>query len=595
MQAHNRPLPEWFNRIRTGQLRLPRFQRFEAWGPSQIAALLEAVLRGLPSGALLILEVGGREQFVSRPLLGAPEPSEKCTEHLLDGQQRLTALWRAFHNDYEDRTYLVYYAGEEEEESTGLPCVHGIARWEKGKTRYPLWVDDPIEVRARGYFPLHLIRPHCGLAEVKDWCGAACPDDLKAKDRLEEQIVDLQKQAIAYNLPFLRLDSNKPADVALDVFIKMNTSTVSLSDFDVIVAQFEAQTGESLHQLVENLRGSVPELVEYDSPQDVVLNVAALRSDRAPTRANYFKIDLDWMADEWERLVAGVRWAVRCLQDENVWDSQRLPTVAVLPVLAALHDVVPEKLDSAGNARIVARKYMWRAFLTRRYENTAATRSLQDLRGLKKIMEEAADSSMAPIFKEDEYPLPTAEELARAGWPKKRDILARGLLAITIKNGAFDIADAERATSDHVKQREYHHLFPDSLLTNDGRLDAAQSYRALNCALITWNTNRTVGSKEPIAYLRERAEKSTLGEQIIRDRLSSHLVPFDELFVGGFSKFDEPDQRAQQISEAYDRFLTARALLFEEPIRALCDGMNWPYERSQSEDEVKTASVDGMD
>jgi len=31
MEARNRPLPEWFNRLKTGQLRLPRFQRFEAW------------------------------------------------------------------------------------------------------------------------------------------------------------------------------------------------------------------------------------------------------------------------------------------------------------------------------------------------------------------------------------------------------------------------------------------------------------------------------------------------------------------------------------------------------------------------------------
>jgi hypothetical protein len=109
MEARNRHLPEWFNRIRTGQLRLPRFQRHEAWSHSDVSGLLTTVLRGLPSGATLILEVGGEEPFISRPIVGAPVSTERVTEHLLDGQQRLTALWRSLNDHYEDRTYLVYF------------------------------------------------------------------------------------------------------------------------------------------------------------------------------------------------------------------------------------------------------------------------------------------------------------------------------------------------------------------------------------------------------------------------------------------------------------------------------------------------------
>ena len=31
MEARNRRLPEWLIRVRTGQLVLPRFQRYESW------------------------------------------------------------------------------------------------------------------------------------------------------------------------------------------------------------------------------------------------------------------------------------------------------------------------------------------------------------------------------------------------------------------------------------------------------------------------------------------------------------------------------------------------------------------------------------
>jgi uncharacterized alpha-E superfamily protein len=40
-----------------------------------------------------------------------------------------------------------------------------------------------------------------------------------------------------------------------------------------------------------------------------------------------------------------------------------------------------------------------------------------------------------------------------------------------------------------------------------------QVFRALNCALVTWRTNRTISNKNPIAYLKERADNSALGEE----------------------------------------------------------------------------------
>ncbi len=73
MHAHDRFLPEWFNRIRSRQITLPRFQRFMAWGHGEVSGLLTTVLRGLPSGATLILEVGDEEKFKSRTMVDAPE------------------------------------------------------------------------------------------------------------------------------------------------------------------------------------------------------------------------------------------------------------------------------------------------------------------------------------------------------------------------------------------------------------------------------------------------------------------------------------------------------------------------------------------
>lgn len=109
MEARTKTVEDWFSMIREGQLSLPRFERFEAWRPIQIEGVLENIMRvpSLPIGALLVLEVGDEELFHSLPISGAPGPKGMPQMNLLDGQQQMTALWRALTDDYDEFTVVV--------------------------------------------------------------------------------------------------------------------------------------------------------------------------------------------------------------------------------------------------------------------------------------------------------------------------------------------------------------------------------------------------------------------------------------------------------------------------------------------------------
>lgn len=567
MDARNRTVSEWFERIRTGQIKLPRFQRHEAWGHNEVSSLLEAVLRGLPAGATLILEIGNEEPFVSRFLETAPVGRERVTEHLLDGQQRLTALWRALHDNYDARTYLVKVSGTEVE--VPAPEVLSQARWWRKGVRYPVWCDDPRQLWARGFVPVRLLNPS-ESGEIRSWSDAAADGDLAVSRDIETDLTALRERVKSYNVPFLSLPVTTPKDVALEVFIKMNTSSVRLSAFDIVVAQLEEATGQSLHELVDDLRAAVPSVARYRDVGNLVLDVAALRADRPPTQASYQRLDMRQVNAEWQTLVDGISWAVALLEDEHVFDGARLPSIVVLPVLAALYEHVPPSLDAAGNARTLATAYLWRAFLTRRYEQSAATRSLQDLRGLREALRENRGLSdvRAPIFDEDLTPLPDARDLISAGWPKTRDILARGILAASLRVGALDIADGQPARADNLQKREYHHLFPDSILRQVGGLDEASTYRALNCALITWSTNRNISNKSPMQYLEDRVSKANLGVEAIRTRLQTHVVPFDELAQSG----PYGEEEGERVRDDYEAFLAARSAAMLPVLQDLCWG-----------------------
>ena len=78
-----------------------------------------------------------------------------------------------------------------------------------------------------------------------------------------------------------------------------------------------------------------------------------------------------------------------------------------------------------------------------------------------------------------------------------------------------------------------------------------------------------------MGYLRERVERSSLGEEQIRHRLRSHIIPFDELNVGKYSSITDEEKRSKRIRSDYENFIHSRALVVHRVVRKLCDGEEW--------------------
>lgn len=536
ISALNRTLPDWLTRIRTRQTVLPRFQRFEAWAHGDVAQLFNTILQGLPVGSLLVLEIGNDEPFISRTIEGAPKTGERVTEHLLDGQQRLTALWRGLHNNYEDRTYFVYLVPDEE---TGMPYYgDSIGRWKNdGDTeRRPFWANRAADLWSRRMIPLDLFAPGEEHARrFREWAKGAI-ENRDERDEIFGQVAQIRESLATFNLPYLSLPVTTKKETALSVFIKMNTSAAPLSTYDIVVAQVEAGLGASLHDLVADIKQSCPAIVSYYPPDDLALYANALLQSRAPSNASYMNKDFGpRLLENWDRFLKGVMRAVAFLEEERVFDAQRLPTDVVVPVLVALWALTPEGLDGEGRARTLMRRYLWRAFFTNRYERTTGSRSLEDFNALKDCIASPA-TSVPAIFDDKQYPLPTPLELASAGWPTRKDRLARAILALALKQGGLDLADGSTASRNNLGKREYHHLFPDAHLRRINVPDDT-IFLSLNCALVTWRTNRTISDKEPERYLTERRDGSVVGETEIRARLETHLIPYDEMLAGDYGAF----------------------------------------------------------
>src|SRR5690242_1933108 len=88
---------------RTGALVLPEFQREFLWArkPEKTTSLLASIAQEWPAGALLLME--GSRGFQTHRMQGWKEdkayPATKELKYaILDGQQRMTALYQAYFN-----------------------------------------------------------------------------------------------------------------------------------------------------------------------------------------------------------------------------------------------------------------------------------------------------------------------------------------------------------------------------------------------------------------------------------------------------------------------------------------------------------------
>ncbi len=143
------------------------------------------------------------------------------------------------------------------------------------------------------------------------------------------------------------------------------------------------------------------------------------------------------------------------------------------------------------------------------------------------------------------------EEFLTAGWPKKKERLARATMLLTLRDGGLDLADEARRHARLSKSANT--ITYSQAHLSERNYSETDIYRSLSCALVSWRTNRNIAAKAPAEYIPQRADESSLGEPEIRRRLASHRIDYDALIAGD-----------------YRRFLQARAEVLQPLAASLC-------------------------
>jgi hypothetical protein len=249
-------LPTIFRRISKGDIRIPAFQRRFVWNEAQVTSLFESVYRGFPIGSLLLWNVRSEILRDAAPDNPFPQtPKQYPTNYILDGMQRLSALYGAFN----------YQAGSSD-------------------SKFNVWFnlidehfynEDSLDNSARSTsIPVKvLFSPREMIAEQKRLSL------LDPSPRLLDRTIALQARFQEYMLPYVTIYRDD-VSVVVQIFERVNTSGTMLSTVDFMRAvtwSNHFDLNKELEYLTSDLDNS-----DFVVSEETLIKLIGIELDREP-------------------------------------------------------------------------------------------------------------------------------------------------------------------------------------------------------------------------------------------------------------------------------------------------------------------------
>lgn len=246
------------DKINSGKIQLPDFQRGWVWDDNRIKALISSIAKTYPVGAVMFLEYGSDNiRFKYRPITGVDVNAEPNIL-VLDGQQRLTSTFCAMYSrnpvqtqDDKKKPISRFYYLDIKEAINGDDIDEAILSIPEDRiVRANFGKDIKLDRSSREkeftefMFPLNII---FDITESALWRNDFFDyhnydkDIVRLYTKFENQVISKMQ---TYSLPVIALEESIPKEAVCQVFKNVNTGGVSHTVFELVTASFAADDFE---------------------------------------------------------------------------------------------------------------------------------------------------------------------------------------------------------------------------------------------------------------------------------------------------------------------------------------------------------------
>ena len=563
-------------RLREGRYVIPDFQREFEWKSWDIRELARSIFLDYYIGSLLLWK-GKSENFdalACEPIYGYHSDKDDPVHIVLDGQQRLTAMYYLFIAPdiplpKRQRRFLYFIRVDRfMEENYDEAFEYDWTQWGVNLLADPdVQFENhrfPISIIGQGGWEL----PNWVQAYEKYWRtkqqtareagdDAAMLETERCADNANAFGEHLKAITQNYQISYIELDCDLAIDKICDIFTQVNSRGIRLDIFDLINAMLKPK-GLQLKHLWRNAAPRL-EFVNSERMDVYLLQVMSIlcqtycspkylyyllpgqqrqvREKDGSLRKEVLVPDVADFERRWNEAVEAVENSIRLLRHPQEFGailSRYLPYASILPAFSALQTALgrlpaPRQLD----AQRKLRHWYWASVFTNRYSGAVESTSARDFIDVKDWFDnDAAEPGLIAEFRTRFRSLDLHKET------KRGSSVYNGIVNLLVLHGARDWITGNVPQHDDLDD---HHIVPKSWGKENNLVGDIDT--VLNRTPLTADTNRNViGDRLPNEYIPELITES--GETSVRATLESHFISPAAFEILLRKPFTEDDFRA---------------------------------------------------
>lgn len=538
-----RHLSKIIDDLNEGYFVIPDFQREVVWEPWDIVELIKSIFMDYYIGTLLFWKAGTENiKKLKCELVYGYKGKSKPQHIVLDGQQRLTALYYSFfapdivYRGRKKRCLFFVKIKELLEENYDEAFSY---EWETKPIKH-LISDQELQYKKK-------IIPLCVIGKSRyafiDWMrkykeySIQNSEDSELAAKEAETVENIFRELLdEYYISYIELDRDIPVSKVCDIFTKINSTGVPLSIFDLlnaILTPHDIYLKEMWRKDSVTLSFTDPEKMKvyilqvmsilkqiYCSPR--YLHYLVPGEKKTIKKPDGLKEQIVLVKDKeefeskWNEAVEIINKTIQAMKnprDFGAIQPKFVPYPSIIPPLSAIKQYVVNKhLEGRGIINHKIRLWYWASIFTKNYSSSRESQSAKDFNDLRKWFN---DDELIPEvitqFKDDYKSLDLKKET------KQGSAIYNAIFNVLVLKGASDWSTFDLPEYSSLDD---HHIVPYSWGKNKVGDDINS---ILNKTPLSAETNRNIINKQlPNKYIKEMIAKN--GEEKVYQLLESHLI-----------------------------------------------------------------------
>ncbi len=540
--------------IEIGDIALPDIQRPFVWYKkiSKVRDLFDSIYRGYPIGYLLFWENANRSDYKN---IGFEEKKRKIPRFLIiDGQQRLTALFAVMKNqevltpDYERKNIKIAFK----------PLDSTFKVGDAATDRDPEYIADLSSLWS-GEGDFAIISSF--IANLKEKREISKEEEKTISSNIQS-LININK----YPLTALEIAPNLEEEIVSDIFVRINSQGVSLTQADFILTLLSVYWEEGRKEIEQFCIDSrkIPEketrfssfnyLIKPD-PDDMLRVLVGLTFHRAKMKDVYSIIrgrdmetgefseelrtqQFDKLKLNLPTILDNTNWQsfLKVLIGGGYKDEELISSKSAVLYSYIIYLIGKQNFNTQSHElqRIIGRWFVMSS-LTGRYSSSPETAFEKDLNRIKEFNPDGFISGLEKIIGENltndfwDITLVGQMETSSARSPEANAFYAAlnklGSPVLFSRKLVGDLYDPSLKIKK--KRLEKHHIFPRNYLISkygfDKNKDKAKINQIANLTFLEFEDNIEISDDKPSEYF--AMVQKRFGENEIKEMLAQHAIP----------------------------------------------------------------------